>query len=396
MDQRLKKKLAKTPGVTLHKGKLRIAFTLPGKTNQIKRTLDIEPTSKNIDFAANKLAEIKMDIMRGTFLWERHFPNDKQIRSRGGIKLKEAIEIYYLSMGSWKASSRHTLDYVVKTMLAALGEDTPLKNIDTRALRKFERQSLEANEYKRVQLKLSILKKVFERAIRDQVLDSTPFIHFEPMKPTADKHKEEAELGDLDVFTMTEADQIIGWHKNKPHEANLLEFLFWSGVRHGEAAALRWSDVLPDMAAVDILRTNTRMRTTQTPKTGKARRVYLTGRASHSLIRQQAITGGGEFVFCGLMDMAPFPTAQLMSYDRWYRRLSDLGLRRLTPYVTRHCFASWALRLGENITDVANALGHVDTTMVQRVYGHFIPKERHKWTLDDPQKIKELNNHSKS
>ena len=386
MDQRAKNKLQKTPGVTLHKGKLRIAFTLPGRENQVKKSLDIEPTSKNIDFAANKLAEIKMDIMRGTFRWEKHFPNDRHVRSKDSITLEAALQRYYLDMGSWKASSRDTSEYAAKSLRDALGGQTMLKNITARVIRDYERAELAAHTYKRVSFKLGILQKVFERAMRDQVLEYSPFTHFEPMKPAEDKGKEEAELSDLDVYTVEEADRIIGWEENQPHEANLLEFLFWSGIRHGEAAGLKWTDVLIDIGAIDILRTNTRFPwATQTPKTGKARRLFLPRRAIEAITRQWAITRDSEYVFCSAQQQNPFPTAKVMTYNRWYRRLDSLGLRRLTPYVTRHCFASWMLRAGENVTDVSNALGHIDTTMVQRVYGHFIPKDRHKWTLDDPQ-----------
>lgn len=42
-------------------------------------------------------------------------------------------------------------------------------------------------------------------------------------------------------------------------------------------------------------------------------------------------------------------------------------------YETRHTFASWALGAGESPEWVARTLGHVDTTMVYKVYGRYIP-----------------------
>ena len=42
-------------------------------------------------------------------------------------------------------------------------------------------------------------------------------------------------------------------------------------------------------------------------------------------------------------------------------------------YETRHTFASWALALGETPEWVARMLGHVDTTLVYRTYGRYIP-----------------------
>ncbi len=52
-------------------------------------------------------------------------------------------------------------------------------------------------------------------------------------------------------------------------------------------------------------------------------------------------------------------------------RKSGLPYRRM--YETRHTFASWALAAGESPGWVARTLGHVDTSMVFRTYGRFIP-----------------------
>ena len=42
-------------------------------------------------------------------------------------------------------------------------------------------------------------------------------------------------------------------------------------------------------------------------------------------------------------------------------------------YETRHTFASWALAAGETPEWVVRTLGHVDTSMVYRIYGRLIP-----------------------
>jgi integrase len=42
-------------------------------------------------------------------------------------------------------------------------------------------------------------------------------------------------------------------------------------------------------------------------------------------------------------------------------------------YECRHTFASWALAAGETPEWVARTLGHVDTSMVYKTYGRYIP-----------------------
>jgi integrase len=48
------------------------------------------------------------------------------------------------------------------------------------------------------------------------------------------------------------------------------------------------------------------------------------------------------------------------------------GARYRNPYQTRHTFASSLLMLGVNPLYVAKQMGHVDTTMVNRIYGKWI------------------------
>ena len=49
------------------------------------------------------------------------------------------------------------------------------------------------------------------------------------------------------------------------------------------------------------------------------------------------------------------------------------GLKYRRMYETWHTFASWALAAGESPEWVARTLGHVDTSMVYRTYGRYIP-----------------------
>ena len=50
---------------------------------------------------------------------------------------------------------------------------------------------------------------------------------------------------------------------------------------------------------------------------------------------------------------------------------SGIPYRRM--YETRHTFASWALAAGESPEWVARTLGHVNTSMVFKTYGRYIP-----------------------
>ena len=50
-------------GLTMHRGKLRIAFRPPNEKNQWKRSLGIPPTKANIKAAEQMLNSIRRDII---------------------------------------------------------------------------------------------------------------------------------------------------------------------------------------------------------------------------------------------------------------------------------------------------------------------------------------------
>jgi integrase len=57
---------------------------------------------------------------------------------------------------------------------------------------------------------------------------------------------------------------------------------------------------------------------------------------------------------------------------QWKPVLEGLGIEYRKPYTTRHTMASIAIEQGIPLTGVAYLLGHKDTTMVMRTYGHMI------------------------
>ncbi len=77
-----------------------------------------------------------------------------------------------------------------------------------------------------------------------------------------------------------------------------------------------------------------------------------------------------EYVF---MNTFGRPIQQDKLRELWERSLNRAELPYRRMYETRHTFASWALTLGEAPEWVARVLGHVDTSMVYKTYGRYIP-----------------------
>ena len=54
---------------------------------------------------------------------------------------------------------------------------------------------------------------------------------------------------------------------------------------------------------------------------------------------------------------------------------SKVGIGPFSLHSLRHTFATWHLAAGLSWDDVARALGHADTTMLHRIYGHMTPEQ---------------------
>lgn len=74
----------------------------------------------------------------------------------------------------------------------------------------------------------------------------------------------------------------------------------------------------------------------------------------------------------------PWETDHQIRRTAWVHTIKKAGVRYRNPYQTRHTYASMMLSGGENIMWVASQMGHVDTEMVMRTYGKWIPNEESK------------------
>jgi integrase len=105
---------------------------------------------------------------------------------------------------------------------------------------------------------------------------------------------------------------------------------------------------------------------------GSNRIIELRPKMREILERQRELTKGFDspYVF---INSKGRPIQQENLGKVFRRALEKAGLPHRRMYETRHTFASWALAAGESPEWVARTLGHVDTTMVFRTYGRYIP-----------------------
>jgi integrase len=134
-----------------------------------------------------------------------------------------------------------------------------------------------------------------------------------------------------------------------------------TGARYGELTALRASDFNPDSGTIHV----------RTSKSGKGRHIVLNDEGA-ALFKSLAAGKAGEAILLSKADGTPWKTAHQA------RPMTEACKRaKIEPaasfHVLRHTWASLAVMAGAPLMVVARNLGHADTRMVERHYGHLAP-----------------------
>ena len=156
----------------------------------------------------------------------------------------------------------------------------------------------------------------------------------------------------------------------------LFLFLADTGVRIGEATALRWVDVDLDQRRVRIARSFSDGKFLSTPKTGRVRWVELSERLGAALLeRRPDLFGADTLVFAsetgGFLDPHNFRA-------RVFRPVVEKVLgkaREFSPHGLRHTFASLHLARGTNLKWIQSMGGWSSAKLLLDLYGHFLPTE---------------------
>jgi integrase len=256
---------------------------------------------------------------------------------------------------------------------------------------------------KRVNNLMSPLRGAMERQVKLRVIPMNPFDLVSPLRKTnvvIDQSGERSgsagllrnqvdDLGALDMplpdddrdtflndegdpDPLTEDEMLRLLAQMDAPMANQFTFAFWTGLRTGEIIALRWSDIQFSQGRFLVRRSVSRG-CLKTTKTNKQRWVKLIGPALIALHAQWKLSGAEK----GWVFPNPF-TRKRWANDskitkRWTVALEKAGVRYRRPYQTRHTYASMMLSSGENPVFVAPQMGHVDWSMLVKVYARWMP-----------------------
>jgi len=149
------------------------------------------------------------------------------------------------------------------------------------------------------------------------------------------------------------------------------ELAVQTGLRPSEQVALKWGAIDDRFIHIELSRVrNVEKADLKTPESN--RRIEIRPSIGKVLDQQKIQLAGlqSPYVF---LNTRGRPVNQAAIREIWVTAIRKSGLPFRRMYETRHTFASWALAAGESPEWVARTLGHVNTSMVYKTYGRYIP-----------------------
>lgn len=336
-------------GATLY----RVRYRTPDKRQTDKRGFK---TKRDAEAFANQL---EVDKRRGAYV----------APAAGRVKLGEYAGEWLGSKHNLKPSTRARYRVVLDTFIAAHA-DVALGDISRQLVREWVADLSASHAPASVHKTIGVLRQVLAMAVADNRLVLNPVDGVE-LPPVGAVEQRFLTLGQLHTLANAAG-----------HHRALVYVLGTCGLRFGEAAELRWRDVLLDKKTINVRRSVTLVDNkfvVGTPMGGRGRSVslsdfvadMLTPGAADALVFPDT-TGGhmrGTNVRRRWWSNA-VATAKLFPRIEKNAAGEKVTVYELKIHELRHTAASLAIQAGANIKSLQNMLGHESASLTLDRYGH--------------------------
>jgi integrase len=229
---------------------------------------------------------------------------------------------------------------------------------------------------------VSAISSACNWAVDSKIISKNPF-----KKLVLPKQKNQQD-DDIKAFTLQQRDLIISSFESNPtysHYTPLIKFLFFTGCRPGEAFALCWGDINSDRTKISITKSYATKTSSLGATKNNKKRVFSSGSGSKLQNLLLSISPPSpkpeELVFKSTLGSRVnlrilwrvwngYWAKDKIFYPGVVKKLSEKGkIPYLTPYSTRHTFATWAIAHGASPEKVAYWLGD-NVATVLKYYCH--------------------------
>lgn len=231
---------------------------------------------------------------------------------------------------------------------------------------------------------LSVVNRIFKYAVLMGILDSNPFDKV--IKP---KSRQTQRKGNF--LTKEELKEFLKLAQNTTlsYFFPLVHLMSYTGLRQGEALALKWSDIDFENKKITVDKTAVRIKekqTLQTPKTKNSKRVISIDPTTLLILKSwkkdqikiyfkngKHFEGDENFIFTNQRG----EWVHIHNFIRYFKRfIADHKLKTITPHGLRHTHASLLFSAGVEPKNISDRLGHSTVQITLDLYTHITEEQR--------------------
>jgi integrase len=320
--------------------------------------------------AQSTAREINRRILEGTF----------ELKEREGVKDFNHYADMYLAHATIKPSTLTDYTYILANHVRPKFGKKDISTITRLEVKNYLKKQLSTLKASTVNHHRAVIANVFEMALDDAVIDQNPAARIGRITATSQaKHKTEiARFLTRDQL----ADILAAFLRYRPEHYALVIVLARTGMRVGEAVALKWTDIDYSQKTITVSRAKART-IIDTPKSGKTRKIDMSEQLASVLHDKQAHSDN-EWVF-------PGKHAETIDPTSWRKNvfMPMVDIAGITGNVRvhdlRHTYASLMIAQGQPLIYIQRQLGHHSISVTADFYSHLLPTDDRKAVnaLDD-------------
>lgn len=231
---------------------------------------------------------------------------------------------------------------------------------------------------------LSVINRIFKYAVLMDILPSNPFDKI--IRP---KSRQVQRKGNF--LTKEELKEFLKLAQTATlsYFFPLVHLMSYTGLRQGEALALKWSDIDFENKKITVNKTAVRIngkQSLQSPKTKNSKRVISIDPTTISILKNwkkdqikiyfkngKHFEGDENFIFTS--QRAEW--VHIHNFIRYFKRfIADHDLKTITPHGLRHTHASLLFSAGVEPKNISDRLGHSTVQITLDLYTHITEEQR--------------------